>query len=82
MFFQSSRMVLPLMVEMANHATDFTEPRRKRTARREGLMNAYSVMTKLLRPATEISAAFEVQQPILLPRMAAGELPGICVTFD
>ena len=38
-------------------------------------MNAYSVMIKLLRPANEVCAAFEVRQPILLPRMAADELP-------
>jgi hypothetical protein len=38
-------------------------------------MNAYSVMTKLLCPANEGSAAFEVRQPILLPRTAADELP-------
>ena len=38
-------------------------------------MNAYSVMAKLLRPASEVSAAFEVRQPILLPRTAADELP-------
>ena len=31
-------------------------------------MNAYSLMTKLLRPTNEGSAAFEVRQPILLPR--------------
>ena len=38
-------------------------------------MNAYSVMTKLLRPANVVSAAFEVRQPILLPRTAADDLP-------
>jgi hypothetical protein len=38
-------------------------------------MNAYSVRTKLLRPSNEVSPAFEVRQPILLPRMAADELP-------
>ena len=38
-------------------------------------MNVYSLMTKLLRPTNEESAAFEVQQPILLPRTAADELP-------
>jgi hypothetical protein len=38
-------------------------------------MNAYSLMTKLLRPTNEGSAAFEVRQPILLPRTAADELP-------
>ena len=38
-------------------------------------MNAYSLMTKQLRPASEVSAAFEVRQPILLPRTAADDLP-------
>jgi hypothetical protein len=38
-------------------------------------MNAYSVMSKLLCPANEGSATFEVRQPILLPRTAADELP-------
>jgi len=38
-------------------------------------MNAYSLMTKLLYPTNEGSAAFEVRQPILLPRTAADELP-------
>ena len=38
-------------------------------------MNPYSLMTKLLRPASEVSAAFGVRQPILLPRTAADELP-------
>ena len=38
-------------------------------------MNAYSLMTKLLRPTNEGSAAFEVRQPILLPRTAADDLP-------
>jgi len=38
-------------------------------------MNAYSLMIKLLRPASEVSATFEVRQPILLPRTAADELP-------
>jgi hypothetical protein len=38
-------------------------------------MNVYSVMTKLLRPANEGSTAFEVRQPILLPRTAADDLP-------
>ena len=38
-------------------------------------MNVYSVMTKLLRPAYEGSSAFEVRQPILLPRTAADEVP-------
>lgn len=38
-------------------------------------MNAYSMMTKLLRPTSEGSAAFEVRQPILLPRTAADNLP-------
>jgi hypothetical protein len=38
-------------------------------------MNAYSVMTKLLRPTKEGSAAFEVRQPVLLPRTPADELP-------
>jgi hypothetical protein len=41
----------------------------------KGLMNAYSVMTRLLRPANEVSAALGGQQPILLPRTAADELP-------
>jgi hypothetical protein len=38
-------------------------------------VNVYSLMTKLLRPTNEGSAAFEVQQSILLPRTAADELP-------
>ena len=38
-------------------------------------MNAYSLMTKLLRPTNEGRAAFEVPQPVLLPRPAADELP-------
>jgi len=38
-------------------------------------MNVYSLMTKLLRPTNEGSAAFEVRPPILLPRTAADELP-------
>ena len=38
-------------------------------------MNVYSVLTKLLRPANEGSTAFEVRQPILLPRTAADDLP-------
>ena len=38
-------------------------------------MNAYSLMTKMLRPANDGSAAFEVCQSILLPRTAADELP-------
>ena len=38
-------------------------------------MNVYSVMTKLLRPTTDGSAAFEDRPPILLPRTAADELP-------
>ena len=38
-------------------------------------MNAYSMMTKLLRPTNVGSAAFEVRQPILMPRTAADELP-------
>jgi hypothetical protein len=38
-------------------------------------MNVYSVMTKLLRLTNVGSAAFEVRQPILLPRTAADELP-------
>jgi len=38
-------------------------------------MNAYSVMTKLFHPVNEVSAAFEVRQPILLPRTAADDLP-------
>lgn len=38
-------------------------------------MNAYSLMTKMLRPANDGSAAFEVRQPILVPRTAADELP-------
>jgi hypothetical protein len=38
-------------------------------------MNTYSLMTKLLRPASEVCAAFEVRPPILLPRTAADELP-------
>jgi hypothetical protein len=38
-------------------------------------MNAYSLMTKLLRHTNEGSAAFEVRQSILLPRTAADELP-------
>ena len=38
-------------------------------------MNAYSVMTKLLCPTNEGSAAFQVRLPILLPRTAADELP-------
>ena len=38
-------------------------------------MNAYSLMIKLLHPTNEVSAAFEVRQPILLPRTAADDLP-------
>jgi hypothetical protein len=38
-------------------------------------MNAYSLMTKMLRATNDGSAAFEIRQPILLPRMAADELP-------
>jgi len=38
-------------------------------------MNVYSVMTKLLRPTNEGSAAVEARPPILLPRTAADELP-------
>ena len=38
-------------------------------------MNAYSVITKLLRPTKESSAAFEVRQPVLLPRTPTDELP-------
>ena len=38
-------------------------------------MNAHSLMTKLLRPTNEGSAAFEVRHPILLPRTAADDLP-------
>jgi hypothetical protein len=38
-------------------------------------MNAYSLMAKLLHPTNEGSAAFEVRQPILLPRTAADDLP-------
>ena len=38
-------------------------------------MNVYSVMTKLLRPTIEGSAAFEARPPILMPRTAADELP-------
>ena len=38
-------------------------------------MNVYSVMTKLLRPTNEGSAAFGARGPILLPRTAADELP-------
>jgi hypothetical protein len=38
-------------------------------------MNAHSVMTKLLRRTKEGSAAFEVRQPVLLPRTAADDLP-------
>ena len=38
-------------------------------------MNAYSLMTKLLRPTNEVRAAFEVRPPILLPRTAVDDLP-------
>ena len=38
-------------------------------------MNAYSLMTKLLSPANEGSAALEIRQPILVPRTAADDLP-------
>ena len=38
-------------------------------------MNAYSLMTKLLSPANEGSAALEIRQPILLPRTSADDLP-------
>jgi len=38
-------------------------------------MNAYSLMTKMLRLTNDGSAAFEIRQPFLLPRMAADELP-------
>jgi hypothetical protein len=38
-------------------------------------MIVYSVMTKLLRPTNDGSVAFEVRQPILLPRTSADELP-------
>jgi hypothetical protein len=38
-------------------------------------MNAYSMMAKLLRPRNEVSAAFEIRQPVLLPRTPADELP-------
>ena len=38
-------------------------------------MNAYSVLTSLLRPANEVGVALEVRQPILLPRTAADDLP-------
>jgi hypothetical protein len=47
---------------------------RKSLREGKGLMNAYSLMTMLLRPTNEGSAAFEVRQPILLPRTAADEL--------
>ena len=52
---------------------DYTVPTQER--RWEGLMTPYSVMTKLFRSATQVSAAFENRQPILLPRTAADELP-------
>jgi hypothetical protein len=38
-------------------------------------LNAYSLMTKLLRPTNDGSATFNVRQPILLPRTAADDLP-------
>jgi hypothetical protein len=38
-------------------------------------MNAYSLMNKMLRPRNDGSAAFEIRQPILLPRTAADDLP-------
>ena len=38
-------------------------------------MNVYALMTKLLRPTNESSAALDVPPPILLPRTAADELP-------
>jgi hypothetical protein len=38
-------------------------------------MNAYSVLANLLRSTNEGVAATQVRQPILLPRMAADELP-------
>jgi len=38
-------------------------------------MNAYSLMAKLRYPTNEGSAAFEARQPILLPRIAADDLP-------
>jgi hypothetical protein len=41
----------------------------------KGLMNAYSVMTKLLHPANEVSAACEARQPIFCRGPAADELP-------
>ena len=50
-------------------------PNAKEPREGKGLMNAYSVMTRVLRPANEVSAAFEVRQPILMPRTAADDLP-------
>ena len=38
-------------------------------------MNAYSALTNLLRSTNGEVAAVQVQQPVLLPRMAADELP-------
>jgi len=41
----------------------------------KGLMNAYSLVTKLFRATDDGSAAFQLRQPILLPRTAADDLP-------
>ena len=38
-------------------------------------MNVHSLMTKLLRPTNESSAACDVPPPVLHPRTAADELP-------
>ena len=38
-------------------------------------MNAYSLMTKLLRPMNEGTATIEVRPPMLMPRTPADELP-------
>ena len=57
----------------AQLSKDYTVPTQEK--RRKGLMTPYSVMTKLFRSATQVSAAFEIRQPILLPRTAADELP-------
>ncbi len=62
-------------VTSAQLASAYTHPNAKEPREGRGLMNAYSLMTKLLRPTNEGSAAFEVRQPILMPRTAADELP-------
>lgn len=48
-------------------------PNAKEPREGRGLMNAYSLMTKLLRPTNVGSAAFG--HPILMPRTAADDLP-------